>query len=258
MVTGENLGLHSVRQISIPTWQHALVTDTIADSDYVSNLTSERGTVFPLYRFPNEMERAMGEERRANFSERFIAAFCEASGFDPTDAPESVLGYIYSTIHSPNYRSRYIEFLKIDFARIPLPYDRTFFDELAGLGLSLIDLHLLRGDEVENAPSRYTGRPNLTLGKATYEMNAVAVDDAKRNRFEGVPEETWEFTVGGYKPAQKWLKDRKGRVLTEADIRHYEKMLFAMEETMRIMGEIDEVIEEHGGWPAAFQGDANG
>ncbi len=70
--------------------------------------------------------------------------------------------------------------------------------------------------------------------------------------FAGVPEAVWKFHVGGYQVCHKWLKDRKGRTLSDADVQHYGKIVNALHETIRIMGEIDAVIEEHGGWPGAF------
>ena len=59
--------------------------------------------------------------------------------------------------------------------------------------------------------------------------------------FDDVSETAWEFYIGGYQPAKKWLKDRKGSVLKAEDIRHYRKIVFALAETARVMGEIDGV-----------------
>jgi SOS-response transcriptional repressor LexA len=71
--------------------------------------------------------------------------------------------------------------------------------------------------------------------------------------FEGVPPEVWNFHIGGYQVCEKWLKDRKGRRLSKDDIIHYQKIIVALDETIRLMKEIDQVIERHGGWPGAFQ-----
>ena len=104
-----------------------------------------------------------------------------------------------------------------------------------------------------DAPRRFRGSANQTLGRPVIQGSSLYLDAGGTSYFQGVARNVWEFEVAGYKPMQKWLKDRKGRKLTEDDIRHYEQMLFAIEETIRIMAEIDEVIEAHGGWPGAFQ-----
>ena len=78
------------------------------------------------------------------------------------------------------------------------------------------------------------------------------MDKAQTNRLPGVPEAVWNFHIGGYQVCEKWLKDRKGRTLSKDDIAHYQKIVVALSETIRLMKEIDEVIEQHGGWPAAF------
>ncbi len=75
--------------------------------------------------------------------------------------------------------------------------------------------------------------------------------------FHGVPEEVWSFHIGGYQVCQKWLKDRKGRTLSADDLTHYHRIVIALHETIRLMKEIDEVINLHGGWPDAFQGKGN-
>src|SRR5205807_7965043 len=86
--------------------------------------------------------------------------------------------------------------------------------------------------------------------------NTVWLDSEETCAFRGVREAVWNFQVGGYQVCEKWLKDRKGRTLSNDDIAHYQKIVVALAETIRIMKEIDEVIEEHGGWPGAFaQGD---
>ena len=80
----------------------------------------------------------------------------------------------------------------------------------------------------------------------------VWIDRNRSCGFDGVPINVWEFHVGGYQVCHKWLNDRKGRTLTDEDIAHYQKIIVAIKETIRIMKEIDEAIDEHGGWPDAF------
>lgn len=94
----------------------------------------------------------------------------------------------------------------------------------------------------------------LLVEKVSYSGNTVWIDKAQTHGFQGVPENVWNFHIGGYQVCQKWLKDRKGRTLSADDITHYHRIVVALNETIRIMAEIDKVIEQHGGWPGAFVG----
>lgn len=187
-----------------------------------------------------------------------VGTLAEAGG---TVGPEAVLAYAYGVFHSPAFRSRYAPFLRIDFPRLPLTADRALFRSLVGHGQRLVDLHLLRG--VPEA-----GRPVFKLGGA----QAVAVGAAPYPRYvapeasasgkgrvllsetqhaEGVPPEAWAFTVGGYQPAQKWLKDRRGRTLSYDETVHYAKTVAALAATGEAMAAIDAEIEAAGGFPLA-------
>ena len=89
--------------------------------------------------------------------------------------------------------------------------------------------------------------------KVSWSKNTVWLNKAQTTGFKGVREEVWNFHIGGYQVCEKWLKDRKGRTLSKHDIVHYQKIVVALSETIRLMKEIDVVIEQHGGWPGAFQ-----
>ncbi len=183
-----------------------------------------------------------------------------ASVFGPRD----LFDWTYAVLHSPGYRSRYSEFLKMDFPRIPMPKDRAVFQDIIPLGAELIALHLLKADEalvLENPEVTFhgSGEARVQRGYPKYENGKVIINP---NRwFEDVVRETWEFRVGGYQVCEKWLKDRagkggkspsEGRILTDADILHYRRIVTALTETRRVMTAIDSVVEEHGGWPDAF------
>lgn len=182
-----------------------------------------------------------------------------------TFGPRDLFDYIYAVLHSPGYRCRYAEFLKSDFPRIPMPATRATFSALAALGRQLVALHLLRPEEapILKLPGiRFagSGEARVEKGYPEYENGKVMIN---ANRwFEDVPKETWEFHVGGYQVCEKWLKDRAGkggkkphpgRILTDEDILHYSRVVTALTETRRLMSDIDEVIETHGGWPGAFK-----
>jgi hypothetical protein len=134
---------------------------------------------------------------------------------------------------------------------------------LGQLGEELIALHLLESPKLKSFLTVYTGPPNPEVGRVSWSEDTVWLDADATHKgqgaspgtigFKGVPEAVWHFRFGGYQVCEKWLKDRKGRKLLKEDLEHYQKMLVALSETIRIMGEIDEVIDKHGGWPGAFR-----
>ncbi|MCG8236741.1 N-6 DNA methylase [Tenacibaculum finnmarkense genomovar ulcerans] len=165
-----------------------------------------------------------------------------------TFAPIDVLDYIYAVLHSPNYREKYKEFLKIDFPRVPFPKDEKIFWDLVKLGGEIRQIHLLESPIVEDAITQYLGDgDNIITRKLTKtDIGYQAVTDTRGkvwindiNYFDNVPLVAWEFYIGGYQPAQKWLKDRKGRELDYEDIFHYNKIIVALTQTDKIMKEID-------------------
>jgi predicted helicase len=161
--------------------------------------------------------------------------------------PEDVLHYIYAVFHSPSYRERYGEFLKMDFPRVPLTSDAELFWELCGMGSRLVGLHLL-----ENSPPLITSYP-VSGSDEVDRVRYVDVEERvyinAEQYFGGVPKAVWDFHVGGYRVCEKWLKDRKGRKLSLDDINHYQKVVAALSETMKIMAEIDAAIASRGGFP---------
>ncbi|MBN1921427.1 MAG: DUF559 domain-containing protein, partial [Anaerolineae bacterium] len=162
--------------------------------------------------------------------------------------PEDILHYIYAILHSPTYRARYAEFLKIDFPRIPLPSNPAQFWCLVALGRDLVAFHLLEHPRVNEVITRYPipGDNRVEKGHPQYAAGRVFINPTQY--FEGVPEEVWEFQIGGYQVCDKWLKDRRGRLLTFDDLLHYQKVVVALKETIGLMAEIDDVIPE---WPIA-------
>lgn len=178
--------------------------------------------------------------------------------------PRDLFDYIYAILHSPVYRSRYAEFLKSDFPRVPTPATSASFVAMVDLGRQLVALHLLRPEEapiLKSPEIRFagTGEARVEKGYPEYKNGRVMINASRW--FEDVPKATWEFHVGGYQVCEKWLKDRaakggkkpsEGRVLTEEDILHYRRVVVSLTETRRLMAEIDVEIEKHGGWPAAF------
>lgn len=153
-----------------------------------------------------------------------------------TFAPIDIMDYIYSVLHSPTYRDKYKEFLMIDFPRIPFPKEAITFMQLVKLGSELRQLHLLESLVVNRLITQFPISGSNVVEKVRYESANVYINDTQH--FANVPQVAWEFYIGGYQPAQKWLKDRKGRELQFEDILHYQKVIVALTETDRLMREI--------------------
>ena len=165
-------------------------------------------------------------------------------------------------LHAPNYRETYAEFLKIDFPRIPYPKSPQVFRHVSKKGEALRRLHLMEASAIGETPYRYdgegddvvasgfpkwekSGTPDQVRGdegvSTTLDTNEVVgrVFINAEQYFEDVPEIAWAFHIGGYQPAQKWLKDRRGRALSFEDIGHYQKIVKILIETDRIMKDIE-------------------
>lgn len=168
--------------------------------------------------------------------------------------PEDVFHYIYAILHSPTYRARYAEFLKIDFPRVPLTADPALFQALAALGRELVALHLLESPAVDQRITSYPVPGDNRVEKGYPKYTRVESEPAGRvhinqtQYFDGVPQDVWAFYVGGYQVLDKWLKDRRGRQLTYDDLTHYQRVVVALQRTMALMAEIDATIPA---WPIA-------
>jgi hypothetical protein len=198
--------------------------------------------------------------KRPNFSIVFLKAIASAlqlpqEGEHALPAgltPEDIFHYACGVFHSPGYRRRYAEFLKIDFPWLLLTGDLKLFLALARLGGELTPLHLLESPKLAQATSRFIGGHKPEVEKVSWARSSVWIDEAQTVGFSGVSEAVWNFHIGGYQVCAKWLKDRRGRTLSKSDIAHYHKIVVALAETIRLMHEIDAAIERHGGWPGAF------
>ncbi len=259
---GDNFALISGRQgqaVGSMQWNLAFITDTISDQNIYYR---GGGSVFPLYLYPDSSDQQtidQSTDRKVNFNMAIVdkiaadlnLAFVPddnlvvdlAPGFSGTLYPTQLLDYIYAVLHSPTYREKYKEFLKIDFPRVPYPKDEETFSELIELGSQLRNIHLLENDVIDKARKKYRIQYPVdgdnVVGKPKYVDGKVHINDAQY--FDNVPKVAWEFYIGGYQPAQKWLKDRKGRPLDFDDVGHYQKIIVALAETERLMREIDKV-----------------
>ncbi|MFH1639003.1 MAG: type ISP restriction/modification enzyme, partial [Chloroflexota bacterium] len=257
MLKGQNTALLMCRQQAELGFHHILCSNKLAECCAVSLKTREITSVFPLYLYPAEGEMQFeGGNRRPNLNPEFVKAFSEKLGLtfiedgrgdlEETFGPEDIFNYAYAVFHSPTYRTRYAEFLKIDFPRLPLTSDKGLFKALATKGAELVSLHLMESPVLNNLITGYPVTGSNEMEKVSYDENNQRIDINKTQYFEGVAPEVWNFHIGGYHVCQKWLKDRKGRTLTYDELTHYQKVIVTLKETIRLMAGIDELIP---GWP---------
>jgi predicted helicase len=241
-LNGENVGLMVCRQQKTSGFYHCLVHCGLVESSFVSNNTSEIGSSFPLYLYPEPAFKAAGETRRPNLNEAVIGEISrltklrftiEKETTAKTFAPIDVLDYIYGVLHSPAYRERYKEFLKIDFPRVPYPESAKDFRAWAAFGGKLRRLHLMEDVESKEGIANFPVIGSNEVEKLKYAEDKVFINDEQY--FDHVPPEAWGFYIGGYQPAQKWLKDRKGQVLNHKDVEHYRKIVRVLLETEKLM-----------------------
>jgi hypothetical protein len=254
----KNIGLMTTRKIEVGTFGHAICSTIMTESHSIS--LKEVNYLFPLWLCSEGDDLAFSKEKRPNLTAWFLRDLATSLGVKqvgtyglPDDlTPEDIFHYAYAVFHSPSYRSRYAEFLKIDFPRLPLTESLNLFKELSRLGSELVALHLLDSETLEKPRSTFIGSKSQEVEKISFKNDMVFIDKAQTAGFKGVPENVWNFHIGGYQVCEKWLKDRKGRTLSDEEIAHYHKIVISLQETIRLMTEIDQVIEKHGGWPGAF------
>ena len=245
---GENLGLIVSKQFGGGSHFICFLTKLINEK------SSQPFAPFynhPLYLYPknNEQQSLDGSHGRVpninpeivrQISDSLDLTFTNEKEASPNKlAPIDLVDYIYAILHSPSYREKYKEFLKIDFPRVPYPTGTQTFWQLVALGGELRQIHLLESPTVEKYITQYPEDGNNIVTKPIYKDGNVYINESQY--FANVPQVAWEFYIGGYQPAQKWLKDRKERELTYEDILHYQKIIVALSETDRIMKEVDKI-----------------
>ena len=241
----KNICLTICRQFkSGNTYQHVFAGNHFIESCFVSNKTSEITYMYPLYLYPTEGEEQLGETRKPNLDEKIWSKIDKCAKLKTT--PEQLFDYIYGVLHTPSYREKYKEFLKIDFPRIPYPENKEEFERIVSIGKKLRKLHLMEEIPPQATSFDIEGDNVVTEIKYEKEIPGQAGNDNygkvfinKQQYFGNVPELAWNFYIGGYQPAQKWLKDRKNRPLTYDDISHYRKIIAILLETHKLMLELD-------------------
>jgi predicted helicase len=276
----QNIALLTMRQVVGDDFRHVFVSSTINDMNILTSHHVSQVS-FPLYLYPENPDEMLFDStatspwepdpdhgnRVPNLDPGFVAEMEEKLGltFDPhlsgrehpietALGPEDVLAYIYAVFHSPTYRERYAEFLKIDFPRVPLTDDAALFRTLVAKGRQLLSLHLMESPKLNERLTHYPiPGDDVVAPRGGYPKYTPPEGDAggrvfinREQYFEGVPPAVWSFEIGGYQVLHKWLKDRRGRNLSYDERDHYQQVVVALSETMRLMEEIDAAIPA---WP---------
>ena len=249
----ENIGLVVCRQQNKTGFYHTFVSDKITEACVVSNKTKEINYLMPLYLFPERqgkkknplVQMMMFEEeveyktRQPNIKKELFDKF--KSNFNKKVKPEEIFYYVYAILYSNTYRTKYAEFLKMDFPRIPFTSDYDLFIQLGKLGKQIAELHLLKSKKLDNPISKFTIRGNNKVGKPKFEDEKVWIN--KTQYYNNVKEEVWNYQIGGYQVCEKWLKDRKGRTLKHEELITYSRIITALSKTIDLQSEIDKLYD---------------
>lgn len=272
----ENIGFVTARQNATRRSDQFFVTRFPTE---MKTGDSSRGSLtMPLYRYPEEAHGQGGlfAEKKSTIASEYVARLRDRTGLSDlptgrgdliaTFGPEDVLAYVYGVVYSPEYRKRYEEFLRLDFARVPYPVNREGFVRVVRLGHDLVDLHLGRrrgvglgtvtfpiagSNRVEKLttrtkPPRYLA-PGEAIGDAgevstgrVYLQQAGAVTSAANGPqyFGGIPEDVWEYRIGGHLVLQKWLAARIGRTLSTDEISHFRETVAVIAETITLQARL--------------------
>jgi len=247
----ENVGLITPKRVELAGgWYHALAADLPIEHVAVSLKTIDY--LFPLYLYPDISKKDLfsdlePDERKSNLNPKVAAALKAAYGEEPT--PEDIFHYIYAVLYAEAYREKYADFLKIDFPRVPFTADFELFQTLAALGKRLVDLHLLRSEELDSPAARFQGEGDNRVARTKargfyYEPREERVYVNKTQYFEPLPLELWEYQIGGYQVLAKWLKDRRERRLTLEEIKTYCRVVTAIQCTIALQEEIDALYSQ--------------
>lgn len=249
MRSGDNFSLITARSNKSQSVDHFFITRGLQETKAGERTTQSQG--FPLWLFPKDSQDLWSGEashKRANVAPKFLEEFALKASVVPT--PEVALAWIYAVLYAPSYRERYGDFLRRDFARIPLPSSRALFDEFVGIGRELIALHTM--DQRQPRITRFDTPGNNKVVDVSWApgiggRGRVFIND--QQSFDGVPHGVWDTHIGGYRVAEKWLKDRKGRQLSFEDLMHYHEVIAALARTLELQAALDAAVGAHGGWP---------
>lgn len=250
---GKNLGLSIPRQLkgSKTEWNHCFLTTTITDQALTSGGNGPNN-IFPLYLYPTTRSKKFLKKENLNFNEENFISKIENfkenfrvfidDFYKEKFSPEDILGYIYAALFHKNYREKYLDFLKIDFPKIPFVKDKKTFKNLSKLGLKLINLHLLKDEELDSnvgeALIKDTKNKNLKIEKIKYDKTTKELFINENLYFNEVSPEIYEFKIGGYTVLDKYLKSHKEE---EIDHTHFTLIIQTLDSTLKIQNEISKI-----------------
>ena len=238
-VTEKGLSLTLIKNNSADNGIPVFVAEGLIDKTLLSS--KDNANIFPLWLY----EETLGKvDKCANMDKAIVAKICTAIGEEAS--PEDIFAYVYGVLHTPQYREKFKEFLKDDFPRIPYPKNTEEFKAIADIGNSLIETHLMHDPKpsLKEICGRFPVSGDDEVAKITWEpidkkIGRVWINDTQY--FDNVPLGAWNMPIGGYMPAEKWLKDRKGRKLDNADKDHYQRIILALDKTASLMGDLEKM-----------------
>lgn len=253
----DNLCLISVRQVAESIFNHVYISSEIVECR-ITLSNKGYGYIFPLYIYPDTDKKDLfseheSEEKKPNINPELFETLKTNFSKSPRlskergrgeveTSPEEIFYYIYAVLYSNTYRTKYAEFLKIDFPKVPFTKNYQLFLELGKLGNQLADLHLLKDEAFKTTISKFPIKGTNKVEKPKYKEEKVYINNDQY--FDGVKEEIWNYQIGGYQVCEKWLKDRKERTLTLEEIQTYSKIVTALSKTIAIQNQIDKLYPE--------------
>ncbi|MBI5217499.1 MAG: N-6 DNA methylase [Bacteroidia bacterium] len=256
MIAGENLGLITIRRSrSSEPWKYAFITDELSSgSTAISSL--DINYHFPLYLYKTKEKKKRSAIQsmmlfepevdyfviKPNLNETLVKSLTAA--YKKQTSSEEIFYYIYAVLYSDTYRTKYAEFLKTDFPRIPFTKNYKLFKKISGIGNKLADLHLMKSDDLIVHDYSLSDSGGNKVEKVQYDEKMQQVYINPNQYFQVVPIAVWQYRIGGYQVCEKWLKDRKDRTLSLEDVKHYCRILTAVSRTIEIQKQIDAVYEQ--------------
>ncbi|RDY66905.1 DNA methyltransferase [Lysobacter soli] len=244
-----NVGIITARSNKSGAVDHFLASALMTEAKTGESTT--QSSFFPLWLYQADSADLLEQGstgKSANLAPDFLRALHEVIGYTPS--PENTLAWMYAVLYTPSYRSRYIELLRRDFPRIPLPPGRDLFDRFVAIGGELIALHTM--EQKQPRISRFDVTGNNEVVKLRWVpgndgTGRVYINEAQY--FGGVPQGVWDTHIGGYRVVEKWLKSRRGRQLSFEDVMHYHEVVAALARTLELQSELDSIVDAYGGWP---------
>lgn len=239
-IRGQNMGLLTSKAHRDSSFAHVFVTDKPTEAIYFSATTGSNAVNFPLYLYPDE--QGLDQGRHINFEPKLYRRLQKVATHSTHGEPNEVeiFDYIYGVLHCPKYRETYATFLKTDFPRIPWPATPDEFWDISSKGTILRKLHLMDSGTIGLTPFPIMGEGSSVVETPRFDNGKIWINSTQY--FDNVPGAAWDLYIGGYQPAKKWLKDRKGRTLSFDDAKHYQRILKILVETNRLMGEMTMTI----------------